>query len=75
MNPPEVVELAKQIRSIRDGGYAVLLIEHNMRFVMDLVDRVTVFDHGEKIFDGTPLAARQDERVIGAYLGKPGGAA
>ena len=70
MNPHESAGIAQLIRRIRDTGMTVLLIEHDMKVVMGVSDRVVVLDHGEKIADGLPDALRSNQRVIEAFLGR-----
>lgn len=76
MNPNETEEAIKLFRRIRDDkGVTVLLIEHDMRVIMNISERITVMDYGEKIAEGTPAEIRSNQRVIEAYLGREAAAA
>ncbi|MGA5005590.1 ABC transporter ATP-binding protein [Streptomyces koyangensis] len=71
MNPQETQAAQELVFAIRDQGIAVLVIEHDMRFIFNLCDRVAVLVRGEKLVEGTPDVVQADERVVAAYLGTP----
>ncbi|MFI1887575.1 ABC transporter ATP-binding protein [Streptomyces jumonjinensis] len=71
MNPQETRAAEELIFAIRDQGIAILVIEHDMRFIFNLCDRVACLVQGEKLVEGTPEVVQGDERVVAAYLGTP----
>lgn len=70
MNPSEIEELKARLREVRAEGVAILLIEHNMKLVMELCDRIAVLSSGELVTTGKPDEVRRDVRVIRSYLGE-----
>lgn len=71
MNPQETRTTEELVFAIRDQGIAVLVIEHDMRFIFNLCDRVAVLVQGEKLVEGDSATVQGDERVVAAYLGEP----
>ena len=70
MNPTESAEMVRRIKSIREKGVTVILVEHSMDVVMNVCERITVVSYGQKLAEGTPQEIRNDCAVIEAYLGK-----
>ncbi len=75
LNPQETREAVALIRSLRDGGITMIIVEHVMEVIMPISDRVVVLDYGKKIAEGEPREIARDPRVVAAYLGERRGAA
>ncbi len=70
MNPTETLEMVERIKNIRDQGITVVLVEHTMKVVMNVSDRITVLSYGRKIAEGLPDEIKNNREVVEAYLGK-----
>jgi branched-chain amino acid transport system ATP-binding protein len=70
LNPAEIDEIIGLLKRIRESGVTLFVVEHVMRFIMSIADRIIVLHHGEKIAEGKPKEIAEDERVIEAYLGE-----
>ena len=69
LNATESAEFAALTRRVRDTGVTVLLVEHDMKVVMGLCDRLVVLNHGQKLAEGTPESVRRNPQVVSSYLG------
>lgn len=75
MNPNETTTMVDKIRQIRDSGVTIILVEHNMRAVMRVCDRIVALNYGKKLTEGLPQEIRENKELIEAYLGREEGAA
>ncbi len=75
MNPHESADIVRLVRTVREMGVGVLLIEHDMKVIMGVSERIVVLDHGEKIAEGSPAEIRANPEVIRAYMGRRQGSA
>jgi branched-chain amino acid transport system ATP-binding protein len=69
LNPKETIEIDRLVRKLADSGITVVLVEHDMKMVMNLSDRILVLDYGKKLTEGTSAEVRKNPDVIAAYLG------
>lgn len=71
MNPNETMQLLSFVKMLNGMGYTIVVIEHDMKFIMNLCDRIMVLNYGKKLFSGTPDEVKRNDEVIEAYFGKP----
>lgn len=70
MNPSETMQLLDFVKKLNQMGFTVVVIEHDMKFIMNLCDRIMVMQYGKKLFEGTPIEVKNNQEVIDAYFGK-----